>query len=96
MLLRRKIFRCPLPIPFHVWGAEAIDLPEEANSLSRNLEATQQQGLSGLLGLAEDVKAYLQLLSSFLDQQNRFVKDQKLTREKVASASSSPPNPRLF
>ena len=58
--------------------------------MSRNQEAAQQQGLSGLLGLAEDVKAYLQLLSSFLDQQNRFVKDQKLTREKVALATASP------
>lgn len=45
--------------------------------------------MSGLLGLAEDVKAYLQLLGSFLEQQTHFVRDQKLTKQKV-SCSAEP------
>jgi len=66
-----------------VHGSEIDSLAEVANSLSKSLEATQQQSVSGLLGLAEDVKAYLQLLGSFLDQQTHFVSDRKLTKQKV-------------
>lgn len=69
--------------PHFVQGSEIDSLAEVANSLSRSLEATQQQSVSGLLELAEDVKAYLQLLGSFLDQQTHFVKDRKLTKQKV-------------
>lgn len=48
------------------------------------LEASQQQHLATLLGLAEDMKYYMELLSGFLEQQAKFVTQCKLEKQKVS------------
>ena len=56
---------------------------DEAALMVSTLEASQQQYLATLLGLAEDVKYYIELLSSFLEQQAKFVQDRRLKDQKV-------------
>lgn len=56
---------------------------EETSLLVNTLEASQHQHLATLLGLAEDVKYYIELLSSFLEQQANFVQTHKIKRQQV-------------
>ena len=57
---------------------------DESALLVSTLEASQQQHLATLLGLAEDMKYFVELLSSFLEQQARFVTEAKLKKQKVS------------
>lgn len=63
---------------------------DESALLVSTLEASQQQHLATLLGLAEDMKYYVELLSSFLEQQARFVSEAKLKAQKVGRSNDLP------